>query len=154
MLLFYTSVQILCRSCPEGKRTGLQQYCCTDSSIYQPVVWIWEIFSSKEPHSWATTCIPAWKREANTGCLPEMDFIAGSKERNPFRESGELCPKPQRWIYDLSGRWAVQFFNNFRKMQFISLQWGVKIVCSAIRPKVQMPVPWYIQWPRWTKHTT
>ena len=49
------------------------------------------------------------KREANTGGILELAGSTAPKQRNPFGESGKLCPKSERHPDDLSGRRSLQF---------------------------------------------
>ena len=41
----------------------------------------------------AEKTVPSWKGEADTGCILELAGSTAPKQRNPFGESGELCPK-------------------------------------------------------------
>ena len=55
-----------------------------------------------------------YRKELSTVCS-NVDLILGQTHSRPQKrdtagEGGELCPKPQGAVYDLSGRRPVQFF--------------------------------------------
>lgn len=59
---------------------------------------VYEAAKAAHPERW----ISSRKREANTRCILDVVGATATTQRNPLREGGELCPKPERYADDLS----------------------------------------------------
>ena len=87
-----------------------------------------------------------------TGCILELARSTAPKQRNPFGESGELCPKSERHPDDLSGRWSLQFIEQSQRECNQTIHCRPEELAVQCQSEKEPPlVLLCIQWLRWQK---